>query len=188
MEELLRSLRDKRVEYDRIKKNLIDEEVNLRSCLDDLSNVDKAQRVIQQVGEQCQERAHRQIALVVTRCLETVFGAESYDFQILFDRKRGKTEARLVFVRNKMEIDPLNASGGGVVDVASFALRLACLVLSRPRRRFFLVLDEPFRMISAEYQDKVREMILSLSKEMGVQFLLVTHHETLAVGKVVEMP
>lgn len=147
----------------------------------------RAQQLVQVVAEQVQQQAHRQVASVVTRCLKAVFGEDSYEFQIIFERKRGRTEARLLFTRDGLEVEPLEAAGGGVVDVAAFALRLACLMLSMPRKRKLLVLDEPFRFVSQEYRPRVRELLLTLSKEMEVQILLVTHAEELVCGKVIEL-
>ena len=146
-----------------------------------------AQQLVQQVAEQVQAQAHRQIASVVARCLKAVFGEDSYGFRINFRRARGRTEARLCFVRDGCEFDPLDAAGGGVVDVAAFALRLACLVLVRPRRRQLLCLDEPFKHLSRDYRQAVRELLLALSKELGVQMILITHAAELAVGKVIEL-
>ena len=147
----------------------------------------EAQRLVQAVAEQVQQQAHRQIASVVTRCLKSVFGEDAYEFRINFERKRGKTEARLLFTRDGLDVDPLEAAGGGVVDVAAFALRLACLCLSLPRKRKLLVLDEPFRFVSREYRPHVRELLLTLAKEMQVQIIMVTHAEELVCGRVVEL-
>lgn len=147
----------------------------------------QAQQIVQVVAESVQKSAHAQIASVVTRCLQAVFGEEAYVFKIHFERKRGKTEARLVFERDGQDRDPLDATGGGVVDVAAFALRLACLVLTRPQRRQLLCLDEPFRHLSREYRPAVRELLQVLAKEMHVQFVIVTHAPDLACGKVVEL-
>ncbi len=84
-------------------------------------------------------------------------------------------------------MDPLTASGGGVVDVAAFALRAACLMLHRPRLTKLLVLDEPFRFVSAEYQDNIRSMLEQLAQDLGLQIILVTHNQTIATGKVIRM-
>lgn len=148
----------------------------------------EAQSILQTIAEHVQQEAHQQIADIVTRCLQAVFGEEeAYEFRIDFRQSRGKTEARLLFVRDGYEIDPMDASGGGVIDVAAFAVRLACLHLSAPQNRKLLVLDEPFKMLSKDYQPLVRELLESLSKEMGVQIILVTHSELLSVGKVIEL-
>jgi len=151
-----------------------------------LYNAEEAKKIIQQVGQALQTEAHERLAGVVTRCLEAVFD-EPYEFKIIFEQKRGQTEARLVFIRDGMEINPMDAAGGGVVDVAAFALRLSCIMLKRPAVRRLLVLDEPFRFVSANYRDRVRQMLESLSKKMGIQILMVTHIPELVTGKVVEL-
>ncbi len=116
-----------------------------------------------------------------------MFEEEAYEFQIRFEEKRGKTEAALLFVRDGLEVAPLESSGGGVVDVAAFALRLAALLLARPLKRRLLVLDEPFRFVSAEYRPKIRSMIEQLAEEFEVQFIIVTHIQDLVMGRVVEV-
>ncbi len=150
-------------------------------------NAEKARKVVQTTAEAVQQKVHGQVAGVVKRCLKAVFGEEAYDFEIKFESKRGKTEARLVFLRAGKEIDPLSAAGGGVVDLSSFALRLACLVLSTPRKRRFLSLDEPFKHLSSEYRPLARELILALAKDLGIQFLVVTHFDDLQCGKVITL-
>ena len=92
-----------------------------------------------------------------------------------------------MFVRNGREVDPIDASGGGVVDVAAFALRLSSLMLSRPARRRLVVLDEPFKFVSAGHRAAVRVMLEGLAADLGVQFLMVTHIEELQCGHIVEL-
>ncbi len=161
--------------------------MELVRCQKHAQNVLEAQGLIQQVAEEIQSLAHQQIARVVTRCLQTVFGEDAYTFKIAFSKKRGKTEAQLLFVRDGMEIEPVDAAGGGVIDLASFSLRLACLMLAVPRKRRLLVLDEPFRHLSSQYRPKVRELLLTISKEFEIQILFITHSRELVCGKVIEV-
>ena len=151
-----------------------------------LLNCQNAQEVVQTLAQAIQQQVHEKIAEVVSSCLEAVFD-DPYTFKIHFERSRGKTEARLVFQRRGLEIDPLTASGGGAVDIAAFALRLSCLVLHRPRLSQVLALDEPFRFVSAGYQEKVRVMLEEISQRMGVQIVMVTHNTRYQTGKVVEL-
>lgn len=146
-----------------------------------------ARTIIQSVASAIQQEAHSRVAGVVSRCLSTVFGPDAYEFRIEFEEKRGRTEARLVFVRDGMELSPMTAAGGGAVDVASFALRLAALMLSRPSVRKCLVLDEPFKHLSREYRPRMAELLLELAAELGMQFVVVTHDPDLACGKVVKL-
>ena len=134
-----------------------------------------------------QQRAHKRIAEIVSKCLETVF-AQPYELRIAFERKRGKTEARLSFWRDDLEVDPLEGAGGGIVDVAAFALRLACLVLSKPSKRMVLILDEPFKGVDVVNRKKVREMMNQLARQMHIQFIMVTQIADMGLGKVIELP
>lgn len=149
-------------------------------------DAEEAQRVCQMVAQAVQQQAHDRIAGVVSRCLEAVFD-EPYEFKILFEQKRGRTEASLVFVRGDQTLDPLTASGGGVVDVAAFALRVSCLLLARPALRRVLVLDEPLKFVSEQYRPRARAMIEKLAEDLGIQFIIVTHDEAYKTGKVVEL-
>jgi DNA repair exonuclease SbcCD ATPase subunit len=146
----------------------------------------EATRVAQEIAAGIQQQAHVAIARIVSRCLSTVFD-EPYEFRIKFEQKRGKTEAELVFARDGHEVDPLTASGGGVIDVAAFALRLASMLMSRPAVRRTMIMDEPYRFVSKHYRGRIRGLLESLSAEMGVQFIIVTHFDDLRIGKVVEV-
>lgn len=149
----------------------------------------EAREILQAVAQTVQQTAHKKIASVVTRCLEAVF-PDHYEFKIHFERKRGKTEARLVFVKGESEIDPLDAAGGGVVDVAAFALRVASLMLSQPPLRRVLVLDEPFA--HCKPPEKIGPLICSLittlSHDLGIQFIIIPSIEShYQLGKIISI-
>lgn len=152
----------------------------------ELAATTEAQRAAQSIAQQVQQTAHGKVARVVSRCLSAVFETP-YEFEILFEQKRGKTEAELLFKRNGRTVDPTGAAGGGVVDVAALALRLACMRLARPTVRPVLFLDEPFRFVDADNTLRVRLLLETLAEEMGVQFILVTHEPKLVAGTVVEI-
>lgn len=173
--------------YQHANRSVKQERARLKEAKQHATAARQAQQVVQEVAQQVQQKAHQRIAKVVTRCLAVVFGEDAYEFKIVFEKKRGSTSARLVFVRDGQEYDPLTACGGGVVDVASFSLRLACLILAKPPARRLLVMDEPFRFVSQEYRPLVRGLLETLASEMDIQIILVTHDETFHVGKVVEV-
>lgn len=151
-----------------------------------LTHTQDAQEILQHLAQAIQQKAHERIAEVVSNCLAAVFD-QPYTFQITFERKRGRTEASLQFKRGKLTTDPLRASGGGTVDVAAFALRVASLVLHRPRLAQIIVLDEPMKFVSADYQEAVRQMLEQLSADMGMQIIFVTHNQNYSTGKIIEI-
>lgn len=171
------------------KRNCKIEQEELIKTEQHLADATEAQEAAQIVAQAIQQQAHTRIAGVVTKCLQTVFtGPDTYAFKINFERKRGRTEAELLLLKNGHEIkDPLNADSGGVVDVAAFALRLACLVLAKPKLRKVVILDEPFKFVSREYRENVRLLLEKLAEDFGIQFIMVTHIEELKTGKVVEL-
>lgn len=175
-----------KAEYKVLKRQAKSKREELEACGIALQNIARAQEIVQTIARTIQEEVHGQIAAIVTQCLEIVF-EEPYTFKILFEQKRNRTEARLVFERNGLEIDPMSAAGGGVVDVAAFALRLACLVLHKPKLNRVLILDEPFKYVSQEYLPNVCEMLEKLSLEMRVQIIMVTHIGMLRTGKVINV-
>jgi DNA repair exonuclease SbcCD ATPase subunit len=162
------------------------EQKELTTAVKRLEDCQTAQEVLQHLAQAVQQMAHGKIAEVVSSCLSAVF-EDPYEFIIEFERKRGRTEAHLKFKRNELEMDPLNSSGGGAVDIAAFALRVASLMLHRPRLSKVIVLDEPMKFVSAEYQTAVRQMLEGLAKDMGLQIVMVTHNETYCCGKIIEL-
>lgn len=151
-----------------------------------LDDTKKAQVLVQAVVAELQNVVHLKVAALVTDCLRAVFDRE-YTFRIEFDSKRGKTEARMVLGRDGLDVDPMTESGGGVVDVIAFALRLAAVLFRRPAVRPVLFLDEPFRFVSVDYLPRVADLLTRLANDLGVQILMVTHIEELRCGKEVDV-
>ncbi len=147
----------------------------------------EARTVLQGIARTVQQQAHTRLSGVVTRCLAATF-EDPYTFEMVFENKRGQTETIPVFRRNGHTItDPMNQAGGGVIDVAAFALRLGALVLSRPARRRVVCMDEPFRFMSVALLPRLRGMLHTLSVEMGIQFIITTHSNELVAGHVVQI-
>lgn len=145
-----------------------------------------AHAVVIDLATHVQQTAHKQVADIVSQCLAAVFD-DPYEFCITFTRKRRTTEATITFEREGNSLPPLRASGGGVVDVAAFALRAAAIALQRPRVRRLMVLDEPFKFVSADYQPRVADMLQQLSDDLDFQFIMVTHIDALVAGTVVRL-
>lgn len=173
-------------QIDLMEDQIKEDKKKLTLLTDEISDTEQARTILQEIAKNVQEEAHKKIASVVTKALSIVF-PDPYEFKINFLSKRGKTEAQLVFVRNGVEFPPLQATGGGAVDVAAFALRLSCLMINTPKLSRVLIMDEPFKYVSVHYQDKVREMLEMLSEHLGVQFIFVTHIEKLKTGNVIEL-
>jgi len=139
---------------------------------------EEAREIIRQVGLKTQEQLQYHISDITSLALEAVF-EEPYELRAEFNQRRNKTECDLLFVRDGMRVDPLSASGGGAVDVAAFALRIAAWSMGTPRKRNVILLDEPLRFLSVDKQERASMMIKELSDRLGLQFIIITHETTL---------
>ena len=145
----------------------------------DLIRHEKALEIVREVGLKTQQQLQYHISDITSLALEAIFD-NPYTLVVEFVQRRGKTECDLYFERDGEKVDPLLASGGGTVDVAAFALRIASWSMMRPRTRNVMILDEPLRFVSAKYQEKASAMIKEISEKLGIQFIIVTHNEVLA--------
>lgn len=156
------------------KELLADTRKNLDSAEQAYRDALKAREVINIVAKETQQQLEMRITNIVTMALAAVF-PDPYEFKLVFNERRNQTEADLLLVRDGEELSPVEGAGGGVLDVVSFALRIAVLLMSNHRR--VIILDEPFRHLSADLQPKASEMMKMLSDKLGIQFIMVSHEE-----------
>ena len=142
---------------------------------------EEAREIIRTVGASTQSQLTFHIKDIVSLALDSVFDSP-YSFGIDFVQRRSKTECDLYFERDGNRIDPLTASGVGAVDIASFALRIASWSMARPRTRNVIILDEPFRFLSENYQEQASLMLREISQRLGIQFVVITHSITLTTS------
>lgn len=145
----------------------------LKEMQEQVIAVEKAQIFLQQVAKDTQEQLKYRISDIVNKALDTCYPDE-YVFNTDFNIKRGKTEAELYFTKNGAKINPMKSSGGGVVDLASFALRVVAWVLGHSDN--VLVLDEPLKWLQPkELQVKGYQIIKELSEKLGIQFIIISN-------------
>ena len=131
--------------------------------------------VLQVVAQQTQQNLEYHISNLVTTALSSVWGADAPEFKAEINIRRGKTECDLYFVEGEETFKPIDSSGGGTLDIASFALRISIWSLNKNRPTFLL--DEPFKYVSPDLQHKVSDMLKMLSKKLGIQIIMVSHAE-----------
>jgi hypothetical protein len=139
-------------------------------------HLEEAQAFLIKVAQDTQNQLRFHIQDIVQMALDVCFPG-GYVFQVAFEVKRGVTTAELFFLKNETPVNPIDAAGGGVVDVASFALRIAAWALSTTRP--VIVLDEPFRFLSKDLQPKAGQILQALSTKLGLQLIMVTHEASM---------
>lgn len=147
----------------------------------EIINTETAQAIIQTVAQKTQEELEYRLSEIVSLALTAVF-EDPYKLKVLFVIRRNKTECDLLFEKNGEIFDPISSSGGGAIDVAAMALRITIWSLTQPKPRNVLILDEPFRFLSKEYQIKASTMLSEISKKLKLQIIMVSHSESLIEG------
>ena len=142
-------------------------------------NLHSAREFVLQKAKQTQEALEYQISDLVTFAMSLVF-EDPYKLVLEFTERRGSTEADIYFERDGSKVDPVSSSGGGAVDIASFALRLSFWALQVPRSRNTMILDEPLKWLKGgELPHKGSEMIKSISEKLDLQIIMVSHQPEL---------
>lgn len=162
-----------------IEKTITSLKDELKDQKHSLVRHEQAREIIRIVGMTTQQQLQFHISDITSLALEAVFD-DPYELQVEFVQRRNKTECDLYFVRDGEKLDPLSASGGGAVDVAAFALRIASWSMNRPHTRPVIILDEPLRFLSVDLQERASIMIKEISKKLRLQFIIITHESTLA--------
>lgn len=134
---------------------------------------------VQECAKKTQQQIEFYISDIVSDCIKSTFD-KNYTFKITFETRRNKTEAVLSLINeNGVELNPEDACGGGMIDIISFALRVAVWSITKPKTRSTLILDEPFKNLSREYKSKASILIKEVSSKLGIQIIMVSHEEEL---------
>jgi DNA repair exonuclease SbcCD ATPase subunit len=171
-------LNKKQGQKEYIRKELKEKVRKKVSLEQDQKKHEKALEVVKEVGRKTQEKIQYQISEIATLAMEAVLDTP-YKLVVQFVERRNKNECDLLFDDDGQLINPVDATGGGAVDIAAFALRIASWSMQRPRKRNTIILDEPFKYLDKSKHEKASLMLKELSKRLGLQFIIVTHEQKL---------
>lgn len=177
--DLRAALISRRAEKALLEKQLAETRIKARDAKRDLRRQEQALEIVKEVGIKTQQQLQYHIGDITSMALDAVLVENPYELTAEFVQRRNKNECDLLFQRGGNTYDPLDASGGGAADVAAFALRIASWSMGNPKTRATIIMDEPLRFLSQDKQDRASAMIKELSKKLNLQFIIVTHEDTL---------
>lgn len=173
---------DKDIQKLEAEKRLLEHELGkyeeeLEQCAKEKKAIEDARNIMQLAARKTQENLEVHFSDLVSKALMTVFD-DPYLFVPKFEERRNKTECDLWFERNNVRRRPQFSAGGGVIDVTSFALRLAYNRLEKGAP--VLILDEPFKMLSKSLMPRAIELLHMLAHEFGIQMIINSHIDDIA--------
>ena len=140
----------------------------------------EARELVKKVGAQTQKQLTIRLGDLVTQCLTDVMG-EGYEFKMTIQERGGTSHFDMFIVEEGEPYDPMDAKGGTVVDIITFALRVACLMLDKKAAKV-LVMDEPFRFVSKDLQAKAAVLLERVFERLGFQMVVITHEPAIIEG------
>lgn len=131
-----------------IYSNLVSRKASLESELERARQDNKEWTMLRDLIVETSNKVQLDVAERISSIVSLALSSTGFDysFVIKFVQRRGTTEADLLFVKDGEELNPLTCSGGGALDIASFALRIAIWSLNKKSPVF--ILDEPFKHLS----------------------------------------
>lgn len=156
-----------------IEQIILSTEIRIADANKGIRKHEKARDVIRQVGLKTQAQLSYNISEITTMALDAVLD-DPYDLELEFVERRNKTECDIFFTRRDIKINPYDG-GGGPIDIASFALRVASWTMGNPKLRNTLILDEPFKHLKGEKANRqMLEMVKEVSKKLNLQIIMVS--------------
>jgi DNA repair exonuclease SbcCD ATPase subunit len=175
LEGLRFSLERKKGQRDRVAGDISDYKDRVEQSKEEVEQTREAQLIIQSVAQKTQRELEYAISELVSLCMDGVVLDEAYNVVIDFVLRRNKTEADIYYERDDLKVKPLDASGGGAVNVGAFGLRTTLWHLQRPRSRNSLWLDEPFPQLKGVGpNERVLQMVQELCLKLGLQIVMVS--------------
>lgn len=143
----------------------------------EIAMAEEVSKLLLAAADSQRDKVRRQVEATVNAAVQAVFGPQM-SFRLEVELKRGTVgvvpEIGYLAAHPPRWVS-MQSVGGGVVDVVSFALRVAVLCGLNRKRRPTLICDEPFKHVSAGYLPAVADMVSALVKQTGLQLLIVTH-------------
>lgn len=166
-----------------ILKKLDDKNQELTKINEMMDVLEQVRILFRRVSEYAREQIKQQIEMLVTHCLQFVFGP-NLEFKIELSEMRGKADAEFyvisVFNDMKVKTKPQDARGGGIVDVIALALRIAVLQSTSSYGNGPLILDEPAKHVSSEFIANVAQLLKQISEVFHRQIIMITHNQYLS--------
>jgi DNA repair exonuclease SbcCD ATPase subunit len=138
----------------------------------------KIRDTYKQAAVTTQSYLEKHLSLIVTNALQSVFYEEDFEFVVKFSEKRNATECSLTIIDDGEEYDIIEDKGFGVADIASFALRVAYVLLDSTDN--VIIFDEPFRNLDKNRIPLASKMVKELSHKLDMQFIIISHIKELA--------
>jgi DNA repair exonuclease SbcCD ATPase subunit len=164
-----------RAKYTILEKTQLDYDTKLKAIEKDINLINKSKQFLIDFSEFSRDSIKSKIEGLANTALKAIFTDRKLVFRIIGDKQKRGLYYNL-YVETDGTLTPLeDASGGGVYDIVSLSLRVSFLKFFEGSLRQTMLLDEPFKNLDQERVVLAVEWLKMISKQMGMQFIIVTH-------------
>ena len=145
----------------------------------------KVMLVLTESSNIAREKAKVHFEKIITEALQYITQSTDYEFVIQEKKERSKASyefyVKTIINGEESLQSPIDANGGGFVDIISVAAKYAYLELfNDPKIQCGTVfLDEPGKMVDEQRSIKFAEYIRELGNEYNKQTIMITHNTSL---------
>jgi DNA repair exonuclease SbcCD ATPase subunit len=158
--------------YQALKSREQDLQAEIKSTKEEIDLLTKTGLVLKHLLDVLVKDEVNRMSGLVTYGLKTIFEDQNLSFNPVLGKKNDKVYIELKTANNGVEGE-FGSFGGSVAVIESFLLRIICMLKLNLSR--FMLLDETFASVGAEYIQNTSKLIGELSKKLGLDVLLVTH-------------
>ncbi len=182
--EILKNRREildrKRTENRILEEQISEKQTTLKTLSEQLGIGQEALLFLEEIANSRRNTVKEKLEKIVTEAVHLIYGdTYSVDFEYSTKNNRSCLEIKLVKQTPKGDVRrDMDGFGGGVSDTISVPLRLMILLASKQTDKV-CVLDEPYKHIDTERIDLVAQFIREVCLRLGVQVIMLSHHETM---------
>lgn len=154
------------------------------------AQLEQSKQLLMDTIKHAREEASSIFESLVTQSLQYVFDNIDISFKIDIKDLKNRTDCDFYIIENGELMDPVDSNGGGIIDIISLILRIALrqannyLSLSEDTDNHIqnngpLILDEPFKHLSAAHISRIGSFLRKISEELEIQIIIVTHNKEL---------
>lgn len=118
------------------------------------------------------------IESILSEAVCMIYGA-NHRVELAYSTKNNRSHMDIELVKNTPYGEfkrTMEGFGGGVSDCISVPLRLLVLLGSRQTDKV-CVLDEAYKHVDPERIENVAQFVQNISKKLGIQLILLSHHD-----------
>lgn len=144
-----------------------------------LENINICALIIKKTVEKKRDSVCNTLSIMGTSAMQYALQDQNIEMQIHEQDYRDSIASNVRIVNTKTGLDTpiLGAKGGGIEDIVNTAVRIGIIkALKDPSIDGPIILDEPYKQLSSEYQPAIAEFLSRISSDFGRQIILSTHN------------